>query len=612
MNNKIKLLDEITISKIAAGEIIERPASIVKELIENSIDAGAENIVVEIKNGGKSYIRVTDDGMGINKDEIELAFLRHSTSKISSIEDLNNIYSLGFRGEALASISIVGKIETITKTKDEMNGIQVAIEDGEIIDKNSIGCPKGTTMIVRDLFYNIPVRKNFLKNDVTESNYVADIVYNLALGNPNISFKFIKDNKLVLKTPGNNDLKSNIYSVLGKDFVNSLLRVVYKDDFLSIDGYVSNNNFYRGNRNHQYLFVNKRCIKDNNITKAVEECYKSLIPINKYPIYVLFIEINPQFIDVNIHPTKQEIKFKNDIQVNDIIKSIVCKKLIEKVSVPNVYFNKNNDSIQIKSFIDRPKIDIIPKDKYIDIHDETEKVIEENIEDIEEKVQEKFDRVEENFTNKERIFEKNCENNYNEDIRYVLKNMKIVGVIFSTYILGEDLQNNNFYMIDQHAAHERVMYEKYKKEYESEKVVVQKLLAPEIVRLTNGEVSLIKENVQLFEKLGFEIDEFGINTIAIRGVPLIFGKPNSKELLLDILDSIKYNLNNSYEVKLEKIMKIACTNAIKGGDRIYSVEIRSLLNQLSETENPYTCPHGRPVIVKVSKTEIEKKFKRII
>ncbi len=607
---KIKLLDEITINKIAAGEIIERPASIVKELVENSIDAKANNIIIEIKDGGKSYIRVTDDGEGIPRDEVELAFKRHSTSKIESIEDLNNTISLGFRGEALASISTVSKIEALTKTEKDLKGIQLFLENGDILEKNSIGCPKGTTMIVRELFYNTPVRKKFLKSDLAESNCISDLVYRLALGNFQISFKYIKDNKIIIKTPGNNKLLSNIYLLLGKEFTENLNEIYYENDILKIYGYISNNTFYRGSRNHQYIYINNRYIESQHISRIIEEKYKSLIPINKFPVFIIFLEIDPLLLDVNIHPTKQEVKFKEQNLIDEAIEKAIDSEFDRLYNIPEIELPKKKskeDKYEDINFLDKPKNDVVEKDN-------VEKSSNNIVKITYEKPANKIKDASEDYN--KNIEQDNITNNIDFDRKskniIVLSDLKIIGVIFKTYIIVEDSINENVYIVDQHAAHERVLYEKFKREYENENIAVQKLLAPEIIELTNKELNIIKENIDLFYKLGFEIEEFGMNSIALRGVPILFGKPNYKQMLFDIVDNFQHNIKSNYEMRLEKIMKIACSSAVKGGDRISDIEIHSLFEQLEKADNPYTCPHGRPIIIQITKYELEKQFKRIM
>lgn len=614
--SNIKILDELTIQKIAAGEIIERPASIIKELIENSLDANASNITVEINNGGKKYIRVTDDGDGFTQDDLKIAFKRHSTSKLSDIEDLYNILSFGFRGEALASISAVSRMEVLTKTEGNLSGIQGFVENGNVIKTKPVGCPKGTTMIVKDLFYNLPVRENFLKTDTVESNYISDIMYKLALGNSRVSFKYIKDNKVIFNISKNNDLKSNIYTLLGKEFSENLISINYKTLDFSIYGYISNNTFYRSNRNHQYLYVNNRYIKNKFISNLIENKYKSLIPINRFPIFILFIDINPLLIDVNIHPTKQEIKFMNKKEIQATLDNLIDKELDRILSIPKITFNKEKkdnckeDELPLlyeKTFLEK---DILEEDK---VKKENKEI----------SIYNDLYKEEREVNSKENIgiyaIETNNKNTFiydnnigDKQLVNTLINSKVVGVLFSTFILLENLELERVFIVDQHAAHERVMYEKYKKEYESEKVIIQNLLAPEIIELSNAEVESIVNNIELLKELGFIVERFGNNSIIIRGVPLLFGKPQVRKLFLDIVDTLELNIKSGYQVNLDKIIKIACTKAIKSGDNIGKIEIESLIEQLSKTKNPYTCPHGRPTIIEISRKDIEKEFKRII
>ncbi|MBU5437625.1 DNA mismatch repair endonuclease MutL [Tissierella sp. MSJ-40] len=614
---KIKLLDNLTIQKIAAGEVIERPASIVKELIENSLDANSSNIVVEINNGGKSYIRVTDDGDGITDDDLDLAFERHSTSKLSTIDDIYNIISLGFRGEALASISNVSKVQVMTKTKDSLGGIHAVIEEGKVVSKDTVGCPKGTTMIVKDLFYNLPVRKKFLKSDLVEFNHVSDIVYKLALGNYNTSFKLIKDNKVILKTSNNNSLITNIYTILGKDIAKNLISISFEKDDFKLNGYISNNNLYRSNRSHQYLYINNRYINNNIITDAIERQYKSIIPINRFPVFTLFIEMNPGNLDVNIHPTKQEVKFVNQEEVINIISSTIRDSLNPSLVIPRVTFDNTKDvkkQEELPLLFEEPSIDIykdvVVKDMTTHYKDN------ENEDDVKYKNPITADYT--NHITKKDITSESIEEQVIEideirrdPINEVLLNISPIGVVFSTYILAEDREQDKLYIVDQHAAHERIMYEKFKEEFEKETIVTQQLLVPEVIELTNIEMSNLLENITLYNKLGFDIEEFGSSSIIIRGVPLVFGKPNIKNLFFDILDNLKQDIKSNYEMKIEKIMKIACTKAVKGGDSLSNIEIESLINQLNKCENPHSCPHGRPTMIEITKKDMEKKFLRI-
>lgn len=607
--NKIKMLDEPTIQKIAAGEIIERPASVIKELVENSLDANSTSIIVEISNGGKDYIRVTDNGDGLSLEDLNIAFKRHSTSKINNAEDLFNIMSFGFRGEALASISAISKVEVLTKTSENISGIQAFIEEGKIIENKPVGCPKGTTMIVRDLFYNIPVRKGFLKNNTVESNHIDEILYKLALGNNNVSFKYIRDNKVIFNTSKNNNLITNIYTLLGKDFSNNLIEINCESKDYSMYGYISNNSFYRGNRKHQYLYVNNRYVKNKDISNLIEEKYKSLIPINKFPVFIVFIDIDPSLIDVNIHPTKQEIKFINHQEIQDSIDKNISDSLYNTLYIQKVRIKQEEPKRKSK---DLPLIfdkEII-NDKQV--NNKNEKRINNYKDNYEYNSQNNFvkeklnqdDFVDENF-----ILADKEDNKKQSDF---LEDIRIIGVLFSTYILLESIESKKLFIMDQHAAHERVLYEKFKEEFESENIVIQNLLAPEVLELSNMETEYVIDNINTFKKLGFIVEEFGQNSVIIRGVPLLFGKPQMKSFFLELVDVLKSNIKSGYEVKLDKIMKIACTKAVKGGDRITNIEIKNLIEQLKKVKNPYTCPHGRPTIIEISKKDIEKEFKRIM
>lgn len=620
--SKIRMLDNLTIQKIAAGEVIENPSSIVKELVENSIDANAKNIIVDIINGGKDSIRVTDDGDGIDEADLKIAFERHSTSKLRDIDDIYKIISLGFRGEALASISGVAKVEVLTKTKEANSGLHGIVREGGITSIDTVGCPKGTTMIVNDLFYNLPVRKKFLRNDITEGNHISGTANKLALGNPQTAFKFIRDNKAILQTPGNGNLIDTIYSVLGKDFSKNLISIKYKDGYISIDGFISNNNLYRGNRGHQFLYMNGRYIVNHVIGKAIENRYKSIIPINRFPAFILNINIDPMEIDVNIHPSKQEIKFIDKDRVVGTISNVIEKNLVSSLYVPQMSLNikgreksKSKEEYIPKLFeMDefKPSENIIIKDFTVD---KSDKDIYDNSSntwelDIEEPV---YDTIQD--TNSIKAEPK--DNIPKEEIRLqnkqdLLSDTIPIGRVFDTYIIGESREKEKIYFIDQHAAHERIMYEKYKKEYEEEKIVVQQLLAPEVIELNNVDMSKCVENIDVFKRLGFDLEEFGPNSIAIRGVPLLFGNPQNKELFLDILDNINPDMQNNYITRIDKIMKIACTNAIKSGDSIDNMEILALFEDLRQCENPFTCPHGRPTIIEMTKRDIEKNFLRII
>lgn len=624
---KIKLLDSLTIQKIAAGEVIENPSSIVKELVENSLDADSQNIIIEIKNGGKSYIRITDDGEGISREDLMVAFERHSTSKLNSVDDIYSIFSLGFRGEALASVSSVAKMEVLTKTMDSQGGVHAIVEEGEITSIDSAGCPKGTTMIVRDLFYNLPVRKKFLKSDLAESNQINDIINKLALGNSNVSFKFIRDHKTILQTTRTNNPLDTIYSILGKDFAKNLISIDYEDSYIKIKGFISNNNLYRGNRSHQYLYINGRNIINYGISKVIENRYKSLIPINRFPAFVLNIELDPGEVDINIHPTKQEIKFVDTDRVFGTISNIVNNQILNSLNVPKMSFKKEEEKAPNKELPELFNLntqnkniteDIIIRDfTQKDIGKDTEpsmvREMEVNLDDLSYDISlannRKFPHE-----SQESYIEKNMEEEPVEEqkLQDYLLDIKPIGRVFDTYIIAESKEENKIFFIDQHAAHERIMYEKYKKEYENEEINTQQLIFPEIIELTNNEMNRFIENIEIFKNLGFDLEEFGPNSVALRGVPFIFGSPRTKDLFFDILDNIDSNIKSNYHTKMDKIMKIACTNAIKSGDQISNMEIMALFKDLQKCENPFTCPHGRPTVVEMTKKDIEKEFLRIV
>lgn len=610
---KIKLLDELTIQKIAAGEVIERPSSIVKELVENSLDANSTSIVIEISNGGKTYIRVTDNGDGIDEEDIELAFIRHSTSKLNVIEDLNNILTLGFRGEALSSISAVSKMELITKTENSNIGRKLIIQGGNIVSNDKIGAPKGTTMIVKDLFYNLPVRRKFLKSNLSESNSIGDIVNKLALGNYDKSFKYIKDDKVILNTNANKDKIQNIYTILGKDITTALIPIELNTDDINISGFISNNNLYRSNRSHQYIFINGRYIVNNAIANAIEYHYKSLIPGNRFPVFILYIDIDPSEIDVNIHPTKQEIKIFNKDKfigtISNIVKEGLYKSLHiskfevykekeEKETIKPIYNNSIKDNLIVKDYSNFSLV----KDAEAFSGD---LIVTKNVPDLNHTFLDK--NINFKGQNEEIIEEFDDE----EDIKKILPEIRAISIVFGTYILGESKKKDKLFIVDQHAAHERVMYEKLYEEFQNEKIYTQQLISPIIIDVTDSELNNFDRNRSLFNRLGFEIDRFGSKSLAIRSVPLIFGQPDVKNLFIDLLDNLDKEISSSYDFKLDKLMKLACTNAVKSGDKIHKIEIDSLLKELSKCTTPYTCPHGRPTILQITKKDLEKHFLRI-
>lgn len=620
---KINLLDDNTIRKIAAGEVIERPSSIVKELVENSIDANSSQIIIEIKDGGTTYIRVTDDGIGMEKEDIILAFERHSTSKLKNIEDLYKIVSMGFRGEALSSIVSVSNVEIISRTKENSVGNKAVFEDGKLKSIEPIGANVGTTIIVKDVFSNIPVRKKFLKTNSTEERYVADIVTKIALGNPSVSIKLIRDGKLALNTNGSSEETNVIYQLLGKDIAKGINLIEFEDDNLSFKGYFSNNNIYRSNRNSQYLFVNNRYVYDYKLAKVIEEQYSSILPINKHPIFILYININPALIDVNIHPTKQEIKFIEENKIYSIIANQIKKNINKIINIPRpnledkekkqtekypyIWELQNNNDYNFNSTISKSE-QVIREGKAFDFEDYTSTDFKSVLYQDNDMVN---DIIIDDFIGNANIREKDDESSDNNTLINFNK-LKFIGIAFSTYIILENYESDTIFVIDQHAAHERVMYEKLMKEFNAESIVVQQLITPQIIDLSPPDYLNVKDNMEIFNQIGFIIELFDDKSIILRGIPLVFGKPDGEKLFLDILDSLEDNNVEIYSTKLEKIMKIACTSAVKAGDNLKQMEIQSLLTQLNECDNPYTCPHGRPTIIKFNRKDIEKKFLRII
>jgi len=608
----INLLDNETINKIAAGEVIENPKSIVKELVENSIDAGADEITIEIKNGGKSFIRVTDNGKGIEKDQVENAFKRHCTSKISSSDDLNSLFTLGFRGEALASIAAVSKVEVITRTNDDIYGIKMTIEGGKIISKEDIGCPVGTTITVTDLFYNVPARKKFLKSDISESSNISEIVVSLALSKENISFKYINNNNVAYRTPKTNNLLNTISSLYEKDLYNSLLKIDYKSDIISITGYTTNLNYYRGNRKQQIVFVNGRVIKHRRMSYFIEEAYNTLLPKNKYPACFIKIEIAPALVDVNVHPAKTEVRFQNEEMVLNEIKNAVYSALHSKSIMKEVkgetLLHDSKDINNLRIFDRSSGKSVILGGLENKFTEETEEI--ENIRITEVEISNKDIAVMESlkpydkFEFKQQTFIK-AENDEDK-----LPELFVIGIVMDTYIICENPEKTCIFMIDQHAAHERINYEKFLNQYNSREILIQEIV-PEVINLSYDDYETAMSNVEIFEYLGISVENFGNNAILINNIPTIFKDSNLKDVFYAILDNLKDITKSNLDFVMEKIIKEACVKSVKSGDRLHMSEVRALLNDLRMTDNPYTCPHGRPVIIKMTRYEIEKMFERI-
>ena len=675
MTKIINILDDLTIHKIAAGEVVERPSSVTKELIENSIDASSTQIVIDIVDGGKKQIRITDNGEGIPSSEVDKSFLRHATSKIKKIDDLYDLYSLGFRGEALASIASVSRLEMITKTKDEPLGTKVVLEGGKEVLKEPVGTKNGTTIIIKDLFFNTPVRQKFLKSTHAETINISDLINKLAIGNTNVQFKYINNGKLMLNTPGDNKLISVIRSIYGKEIVENLIEINEEGSFCNINGYIGNNNIYRSNKNLQHIYINNRYVRSKIILDAINEAYKSIIPINKHGVCFLNIDINPAKIDVNIHPTKMEIKFENDKDLYIEIRDLLKKKLLntaligkyenyddkfkvnesketylqEKEAYLQTFNNLNKENEEDKNLNKAtPKNDFSELNSFMSLSEalsrnnkvEENKANKEKVKDstitsnniekeiklqsIENKKNEFFiDGVVDvsksfSFDELNSLNEKNdkkaelnqiSEENIKSENRFSITDFRVVGSILNTYIVLE--KNEAMYLLDQHAAHEKVLYEEYMKKFKNHKIDMQMLLDPIVMEFSNVDMMKIENNMDLFLNFGFEIELFGNNHIMVRGVPTIFGTPESEKFILQIIDNME-DLSSSYDLKGDKFASMACRAAIKANDKIHIIEMKKLLLQMEKCENPFTCPHGRPTIVEISKKEIEKMFKRIM
>lgn len=679
---KINVLDDSTINKIAAGEVIERPSSIIKELVENSIDAGADFITVEIENGGKDLIKIIDNGCGIEHDDINKAFMRHATSKISRAEDLYDLHSLGFRGEALASIAAVSKLEMITKTKDALLATKIILEGGKISLKKAIAANSGTQISVQSLFFNTPARRKFLKSNQSEALAITNLMNKLAIGNPQVRFKYINNKKTVFETLGDGSLFNLIRLIYGKDVSSNVIKLDYESTYFKIQGYIVNNNVYRSNRNLQHIFINGRYVKSNNIMNVINESYKAIIPINKFPIYFINIIVDPGTIDVNIHPNKLEVKFnkENEIlsELQDYIRGVLLKNsLIGKYNKSESgLYSPSSKAASFNSFsysgVDEKINTLVTPKKEVNELCKEESLIEtkntkninsgtENhikndllneevkgqIENLSEIKSNSFTSLSdyENKIQKEELFDKDnselftdfdLENqtkklvNLNGQVEKDIKesseeveqlafikeeaakntdfeNLKFTGIAFDTYVLftkGDDM-----IMMDQHAAHERIRFELYMEKFKSNTLSIQMLMEPIIMELSPSDMAITVKNIDLFERFGFIIEEFGHRNISIRGVPNTFGNPESQRFIYEIIDNIE-KIGSIYDTKYDEIAEIACKSAIKANDKISYQEAVELVNQLKECDNPYTCPHGRPIMVKMTKYDIEKMFKR--
>lgn len=694
----IHVLDQNTINQIAAGEVIERPASVVKELLENAIDAKASAVTVEIKEGGIGFIRITDNGCGIEKKDVKIAFLRHSTSKIMSAEDLVTVSSLGFRGEALSSIAAVGQVELITKTKGELTGVRYVIEGGEEKALEEVGVPDGTTFIVRNLFFNTPARRKFLKSAVTEAGYISDIVERIALSHPEVSVRFIVNGQNKLHTSGNGNLKDVIYGVFGRDIAANLLEINQENEFMKISGFIGKPIISRGNRNYENYFINGRYIRSSLISKAIEEAYKPFMMQHKYPFTALHITIDGSLLDVNVHPTKMELRFRNQEQIYPYILKLIGDTLLGKELIPESVcddektekakinnelkeqkklvaykplaepFEVNRRSEQIEKKVENKPVDnksnafvrpafskpIISRDNVSNTidsiqqkakseiaiekaskYEEKQEVIKNKVEVSDNLIKDNDDFISNYKNDSNNIENKNTEIEKKEVIvnetkvndikpeqltlfeeKLLTKEARekhiLVGQVFDTYWIVQF--GDKMFIIDQHAAHEKVLYERTLAKYRERKAISQSINPPIILTLSMSEEAMLKQYMDIFTDFGYEIEHFGGKEYCVRAVPYDLYSISKEDLLMEILDNLSDETGGKITPQLitEKIASMSCKAAVKGNNRLSEAEVNKLIDELLTLENPYNCPHGRPTIISMSKYELEKKFKRVL
>ena len=641
---KIQLLDQKTIDNIAAGEVIERPASVVKELVENAVDANANAITVEIKDGGMTLIRVTDNGIGIPKDQVKTAFLRHATSKIRSVEDLLSVSSLGFRGEALSSISAVAQVELVTKTAESFSGVSYKIYGGEEEAFDDIGAPDGTTFLVKNLFYNTPARRKFLKSATTEAGYVEQMMVHIALSHPEISFKFIHNSKNKIYTSGNGKVKDIIYHIYGRDVAGALIPVQAQSEDVKVTGFVAKPYVSRGNRNYESYFINGRYIKSSIIYKAIEEGYRTFTMKHRYPFVCLDFKINQELLDVNVHPTKMEIRFRNGREIYELVVDTVREALLQKDLVQDVLRETPKKKEQLKTKeVKKPEPFEVNRRK-----EETQKM-DQTMKDFakmrQSQTNQQGHRAKPEGMKQDRLKSESSQTakkptyaglNYNtqkkefpqyktdelssnqmtlrEDPVFSVQarpDRKILGQLFKTYWLIE--YEDQLFIMDQHAAHEKVNYERLMKNFKEKEIYSQRLEPPMVVTVSMMEAEALERYKDAFAGLGFTIESFGGNEYCIREVPANLYGIGERDLFMELLDAVSQeNGTMDTEVIASKIATMACKMSIKGNQRVSLMEVEHLLDELMKLENPYQCPHGRPTIIKMSKYEIDKKFKRIV
>ncbi|MGN0161612.1 MAG: DNA mismatch repair endonuclease MutL [Lachnospiraceae bacterium] len=655
----IKVLDQLTINKIAAGEVIERPSSVVKELVENAIDAKASAITIEIKEGGISFIRITDNGGGFEKEDIPVAFLRHSTSKIKSVEDLLTVSSLGFRGEALSSISAVAQVELVTKTHDSLMGTRYIIEGGREKEIEAVGCPDGTTFLIRNLFFNTPARRKFLKSPVTEAGYIAELVEKLAMSHPDISFRFINNGQNKIHSSGNGNMKDIIYHVYGRDINANLLPVHYRGEGFSIDGFIGKPIINRGNRNYENYYINGRYIRSNIINKAIEDAYKPFMMQHKYPFTALHFQVDHKLIDVNVHPTKMELRFSNGQEIYDAVLKALTDALTHKEFIPDVGLDSTNEKSESKKATKNPEKHIPepfeknrmqmvrepalyePKPQTPKTSNWVESLTKISVEkpskpqipkaEVKKEVSVETKKDSGEFTSLAPQTVEKPEGVKKDDVvlkaapavpqqmtlfeeklldeKNVIRH-KIIGQVFDTYWIVEF--EDKMYLIDQHAAHEKVLYERIMARFKESKADSQNLMPAVVVTLSLNDIEVLKENFETFHAFGYEVEAFGGQDYAITAVPLELYGLNEKDVFLEILDELAGGSYKTITSLTDRMATIACKAAVKGNNHLSVPEAKELINELLTLENPYNCPHGRPTIVSMSKYEMEKKFKRIV
>ena len=679
---KIAVLDQQTIDKIAAGEVVERPSSIVKELVENAIDAGATAVTVEITDGGKKMIRITDNGGGMERDQVPLAFLRHATSKIEKVEDLEHIASLGFRGEALSSIAAVAQVELITKTPSALSGVRYVINGGVQESLEDMGAPEGTTFLVRNLFYNTPARSKFLKSDTTEGNYVSTLMEQLALSHPEISFKYIQNKQVKLHTSGNYNVKDVIYNIYGRDITKALLEVSYENDFMKIEGFVGKPEISRGNRTFENYYINGRFVKNRIIAKGIEDAYKGFLMQHKFPFVSLHIQMEGNDLDVNVHPSKMEVRFARGTEVYDAGYETVHKALTTREMIQTVPFGKEEPVKKLSSVVkpgDVPEpfemkrraempeyrtqvantvnrtsnVSIKGNDRTVSAPDTAmdkkqissystlprgtitmaeQAVREQKIYQTKDPFTKAEEKLFEGTINDKNIHEKQpdaMQVNMSQEVEKQQKPQQLelfeekllapesrsrhqlIGQIFDTYWLVQF--EDKFFIIDQHAAHEKVYYERFVKRFREQTVESQYLSPPLIVSLNLQEEALLKANRKYFEDFGFEIEPFGGKEYCINAVPANLYGLTEEELFLEMLDNLASEKDKDpLGIFASRLATMACKAAVKGNHQMSDREANALIDELLTLENPYHCPHGRPTIISMTKTELEKKFKRIV